>query len=329
MMVLGFGSQLFQFHHYVEISAVQRHVLRALIDAHDGTPDGKRMVILDKSNLLGHPWMFPDGTLMRALSYFFARKIGPVEVCHYPSMEWQRVDSLGRKGKCFSESNGWMLRPPAPVEGPGYAAPGISEALFIPHAQNHTITVNPDFSKNDDGHSGIGNNRHKIDSEVTKRRSQNMLADFHWADRWKIFKDQLASDSYYWSFGTWWSLEIPTRGYGWREAEWAAHKLSHVSTAWMQNDFAAIEFHLIPKKGRYRFTGKFESFASDIVRSDMKVRLNRRELDVKIDGNGFFDAKFDSSYLKDGLNEVEFHAPVNSKYYGLAARMDWFDVRPE
>ena len=50
-----------------------------------------------------------------------------------------------------------------------------------------------------------------------------------------------------WSFGDIWSLELPIRGSGWREAEWNVEYLERSAASWKVESEATILFDLDEK----------------------------------------------------------------------------------
>ncbi len=90
--------------------------------------------------------MFMPGTLRMAFSYVFGHPIGPVEICHMPSREWQFSDALGRLRICVEGEDDWVFHYPEAVRGLGYLPKAMPMNLKVAKNQVVTITINPDGS---------------------------------------------------------------------------------------------------------------------------------------------------------------------------------------
>jgi hypothetical protein len=329
LLTAGLGGQLFQFHHYVAISERQRSLLRQIVENFD--PDqstGKTLVVLDGTGQMGHTWLFPDEGLRYALSYLYGKAVGPFEVCRVPSMEWQRVDTLGRKGICTEDSAGWTFVFPSSVSAPG-VAPTVSQPsrrVLKEDAVVVSIPLNAETARQ----ANLQEHLHRLQTgqEPASRRYRGILEAR--SPRWfgRMFRDQSVGERYRWDFGDWWSLELPPRGAGWREAEWNGNGLSHRSAAWKSNGVAELYIELAPTSNPYRMRGEFDQFASDAVRRSMSVRINAKALELRWVSQFRFEVEIPVDVLVRGTNRLEFVSDLDDRYYGLSARLDFVTVEP-
>jgi hypothetical protein len=323
----GMGAQLFQFHHYSNVALLQQAQLRAIVSTVDGNLRGKTLLVLDESNSLGHTWTFIGNHLQGALTYIYGKDVGPVHVCHMPGGEWQHADGLSRKGSCGKDAQGWVLMPAPVVSGPGYVPPPVAEPVRLATENLVVVVIRPDFSAVLASESGGWQHGLVPSDSVARRRLEGVLAPFE-ARQWIIFADQLPSPRYRWSFGNWWSMELPTRGSGWREAEWEPSGTGHVSRAWQVASEASVEFPLTPQPGSYLLRGKFGNFASAAVRQSVTMAINGQAVPFQALAEGGFEAVVDAALLKRGLNRFSMQASVDAQYYGLAGQLDWFELAP-
>lgn len=328
MLLVGvaLGGQMFQFHHYANLSATQSALLRAVVDNVDGNFHGKTLVIADETNLLGHTWAFPEGLLQSALAYLYGHDVGTVQICHMPAGDWVHGDSLGRRGTCARDGAGWVFHSAVPVTGPdGYVYADQPSEVRVAPDQLLALTIHPDFTATlapGAGHVLPMAGR----SDLTARRYRGALQP---GTPWIMFRDQAPAASYRWNFGDWWSMEIPTRGTGWREAEWHPEGLQHLALAWKTADPATLDFALAPAARPYRLTGKFGAFTSTDVRSHVSVSINGHVVALKLAADGAFSADVAAAWLHGGVNRFAVHSPSNDAYFGLALQLDWFAVAPQ
>lgn len=327
LIALGLGAQLFQFHHYVKISESQRAILRAIVENFDGHLDGKTLVVLDGTNQIGHTWMFLEGLLPQALSYFYGHEMGPIEICHQPSMEWHTGDSLGRKGTCARDDRGWIFSYPAVVTGPGYVSPAVPAERRVDARNAKVIVIDANGAViSDPALDGYRAGLDRDQDPIALRYRGVLKARprlFHFA----MFEDEKVGDSYRWDFGDYWSLEIPTRGSGWREAEWEVGRFHHKAAAWKTAETADLYFELLPAAAPYRLRGSFDTFAPESKKEDMKIRLNGNDIRLRWISADEVEGDVPSTDLKAGLNVVQIQLPVDMKYFGLSTRLDWIEIQ--
>jgi hypothetical protein len=323
------GAQLFQFHHYERLSQTQQAILRAIVTSFDGDFRGKILLISDESNTIGHTWTLGDGNLEGALSYLYGHGVGRIEVCRMPAGEWQRSDSLYRKGNCARNGDSWLLSSPPPVRGPGgftYADPMVRTRLAAD--QLIVLTIKPDFSGLLES-GAAAPPAPTTQASPLGRRLRGSLALAPDAGMWKMFRDQQPATGYRWSFGDWWRLDVPTHGAGWREAEWQVESLKQHSVAWKTEESATLDFELRPQLGPYRMRGQFGAFANDAVRRGMSLLINGHALPVTLTAADGFDVLVRPEFLVMGMNEVTVRAPVAADYYGVSLQLDWIDIQPQ
>ena len=329
LIFIGLGAQLFQFHHYSNISDTQRQLLKNIVENFDGNLSDKTLLILDESNQLNHIWMFLTENLYGAMAYMYGHPISAIEVCYMPSQEWQFADDLGRKGRCESSANDWSFHPPEAVSGPGYVTKSVQLNKIINKDKIISITIKPNGSV--DLNPKLDQYRKNLihDDSSLAMRYRGVLATQPWVLQPVMFKDQLPSNSYRWDFGNWWSLEIPIRGSGWREAEWEVGYFKHKSSAWKTQKKAVLNFDLLPKNGKYILRGKFDMILNPTIKQSVKVNLNKKNINYQWISNGLFEAEIESNLLQSGINEIEFESEIDSKYYGLSIKLDWFELKPK
>jgi putative flippase GtrA len=324
LLFLGFNAQLYQFHHYTRLADRQRGVLRAIVENFDGRLGDKTLLILDGSNQLAHTWMLRDN-LKWALGYLYARPINSVEICLMPGGHWQRLDAMGRTGSCVRTADGWTFTA-APAIGAGAAATG--KPLELAHADVVELAIAADGTTDPQPQLQSHRNELAHGNDSMSRRYRNVLQLAPAALGSAMFGPAGPGPAYRWDFGRWWSLEDPTRGSGWREADWQIGRLRHNAMAWSVSDKATLQFRLAPQDRPYRLAGQFGNFASPLVRENMQIRINGNLAPLTWQQNGRFTADVPLGSIRSGTNTIEFNAPTIPEYYGLSAMLDWFEVRP-
>jgi hypothetical protein len=329
LILLGLSAQVFQMQHYVKISDSQRMSLRSIVENFDGKLLGKTLVIVDGRNLLGHTWMFLPGTLPFALSYIYGIPVNSIEICHLDGMEWQRADGLGRKGKCAEDENGWMFSYSTDVEGPGYTSPVAVKPIQLPKSKVFVLKIDADGQVLPDSlldmHrkeliGGMGGVSRRY-NEILNMKSQPFATE--------MFVNPDNADVYRWSFGDWWSMELPIPGSGWREAEWDVRGLRQDSVAWKVQDEATLNFRFSPSSRDYVFKARFPLFVNDEIKNSMRILLNDEYLEYKFVSNELVEAKVKRGALRSGSNKLTINSISESKYYGLSLKMDWFELSPK
>lgn len=327
LFYFGLGAQIFQMHHYVQIADRQQKLIRAIIENFDGELGEKTLIVLDGTNQLGHTWMFRPDSLPLALTYLYGHSVNSVEICHSPSMEWQRSDNLALKGKCIELDDGWIFEHPTAVEGPGYSPSARPSSRKLTEDQVIIVNINADGSVLPAPELEVHRkNLYSGDTLLSKRylevidrnrRPFNLLN----------FRDQSIGDNYKWDFGNWWSLELPTRGSGWREAEWDVGSLYHKSTAWKNQKESALYFNFAPTEKVYILRANFPAWVSDQIKQSLQVSLNKTNVIYRWVTEDVIEAEIKKNILHNGVNEIIFASNIDENYFGLSAKIDWFEVR--
>jgi hypothetical protein len=327
MIFIGLAAQLFQFHHYINISKKQQLVLKDIVQNFDGNlPQNKTLLILDYSNQLNHDWMFLNIDMAPALSYMYSKLIDNIEVCYMPSKEWQQVDSLSRRGNCVEDADGWTFNHPSSVSGPG-VEPTVQQPSKRLLKSDIIPVVVGDQSKVA-AHPELETYRQELNAKDSPLgiRFRGITETKPWFDFFK-FRDQLREEEYRWSFGDWWSLEIPTAGSGWRDSEWEpSGYIRHVSSAWKNAERSFLYFDLAPQATPYVLSGFFNIYANAQIRSQIQIRVNGNLIPIHWGADGNFSGAVPPEILRNGKNELEFDSPTDYKYYGLSARLDWVQI---
>lgn len=326
LFITGISFQLYQFHHYVEISKKQMLILKDIANHFDGRLDHKTMLILDYGNQLNHTWMFISDGLSGSLSYLYGKPISNIQVCHMPSGEWQHTDTVQRKGRCIESEQGWTFEYPTSVSGPGFPATSQPESLSI--AKSDIVTVQ--IGKEANG-AASGSDSALADSptpaNVIPERYQSVINVLNDKTRFVRFKDMIVTDEYRWSFGKWWSMEIPTQGSGWRETSWDIQYFHHQPSAWKSEKQSSLIFRFAPKEGRhYVLEGRFSLLLNNAVMNSMAISINGSPLSLQWGELGSFKATIDQGVLKNGSNIIEFNSMTDDNYFGLSAILEGIHI---
>ncbi|MBS0515145.1 MAG: hypothetical protein JSS16_06710 [Proteobacteria bacterium] len=324
LLLLGLGAQLVQFEHYARIADVQRNLLRGIVGNFDGNMDGKTLIVVDGSNYLGQTWVFLPVNLRLALEYFYQHRLNGIEICRAPSMEWiwQDVNLLPQRGICSEAETEWVFHTteePAEASGKRIAK---DRAIVIRIGADGHIVSDPRL---DAYRTELQSGRSKLAT-----RYRNVLAPPTWDHRAAIFGSEGPGHSYHGSFGRWWSMDIPMRGYGWRETEWeVSSRFHHVASAWQTGTTAGLYFDLAPSAATYRLHVKFAMFASDRVRSAVHIALNDAPVECRWTSYRECEGEVDARSLRKVGNAIEFTAPTEPNYYDLALRLVSFSLVPD
>lgn len=328
LIFIGLGAQLYQAHHYAKISDTQRYLLKNIVENFDGNLNKKTLVIFDESNQLDRTWMFLKENLSSALTYFYRKDIGAIQICYLPTNEWRVPDDLNRMGTCVRGKNGLLLRSSTntPVSGPGYVASAPQPDIKLTKDQMVSITIKPDGSISSDLQK---NDRRFLqqDKDLTAVRYRNILApQKSYLDLSNLWRKH--DERYRWSFGNWWSLELPIKGSGWREAEWDVNYFYHQASAWKTQEKATLMFDLVPIQKPYILKGKFGIILNKKIHDSIQLRLNNKLLSLKLGEDGSFMATIPPDTLVSGVNTLEFNSHVDPHYFGLSVKLNWYEVVP-
>lgn len=323
LMFIGFSAQLYQFHHYVKLSDMQRNIIKNIVENFDGQIGDKTLVIVDKTNQLNNTWMYLNENLKATLNYIYGHPFNSVEVCHNNGSEWQHTDSVGRKGLCEEATDEWIFHYPTPISGPGLELTKQPEDKKVRKSQVAVITVAPDEQPKANATRSDLLRREQTRTGaiyrgfIDKPDYHNFLIDF---------TDQKPSERYFWGFGNWWSMELPIVGSGWREAEWTVNKFHHNASAWKTNKQAYLNFKFTPSSARYRLKGKFDTIVNPSIKNSMKIEINNIDIPLQWDDANQFEAELDKNQLREGKNTISLTSDVDETYYGFAGRLDWIEI---
>lgn len=327
LLILGVAAQLFQFKHYVSISEQQRQILKTVIENFDGNLNGRTLLIKDMSGQLGHTWMLRDH-LRLALTYFYGKPIDQVEICLTQRLDWEHLDKLARPGKCVESEDNWTLRGPKPVSGPDMPEEPADKPIVLPKERivvlelrpNGTITPDPRLEQH---------RRELLEGRSTLAiRYRNILVRDGTSLFSRLLNDSSNLEGYRWDFGTWWNLDIPIRGSGWREAEWEGHGFHSTASAWKVQEVSSLIFDLQPASRPYVLKGEFRLILNEAIRNSIRLKINGHTVDLKWTPPYVFEASVPSGFLSQGANTLELDSAVDTAYYGLSANLDWVELQP-
>ncbi|MBA2656661.1 MAG: hypothetical protein H0U70_06700 [Tatlockia sp.] len=323
LVTCGLGMQLFQFHHYLEISDKQRMFLKNIVDNFDGKLNKKTLIILDGSNQLTSTWMLLLPNLIGALTYFYEKPINNLEVCYMPGKEW-RSANFTRSGSCIEQEKKWVFQ--APLALP------IGSKTFTPAADKEILKrdaivlhINSDGSIKSDPaltahRSGLKQNK----------RYQEILVSNGWSNYFKSFWTATDKGTYRWSPSKWWSMDLPIRGGGWSDPEWEEHRFNFRSSSWKTQENATLLFDLSPQQSTYTFKGELNFLFNSAVRASIRIYINDHLIPYRWLSIKEFSAELPANILFSGVNRIRFHSiiePVNGLSFSLSS-FELFPSRP-
>lgn len=325
LLTTGAAAQLYQFQHYVRISELQRKVLRTVVENFDGVAETKKtLVILDHSNQLSHTWMLVDYAGL-ALTYLYGRPGGSTEICLMPGGDWQRRDALQRAGRCIEGSQNWTFNAPESLPNTGAAPYGD---IVHPKSDVVQLTIQQDGSVVADPSLDAYRRQLATADTPAVRRYRNMLAPSRPLLNLDLFEPERVGSSHRWDFGKWWSLDEPIRGAGWRDADWSGSWLNHKASTWMTQRLARLLFELKPVDRPYSLVGKWNNMQTDASRDSMRARINGIESRIVWRPDKSFSATVPQGALRNGTNTLEFESAVDDAHDGLAAQLNFAEIRP-
>lgn len=326
-LCLGLGAQWVQFHQYVTISNAQHRLLRDLVVRLGGLPiSGRTIVVLDESAQLAHVWFLRDN-LNRALEYLYGRALGRVEICLDRTREWQRLDDFARQGRCMRDGDAWLLIPAAPLAG----LPQPNKAQTIRLADEEIIQVQ--ITESGDvrvlGADAARPNPLPKDSPALRRMLRLHPDTMDGGARFGLFTEPRRLDHYRFDFGRWWSLETPTRGAGWREAEWqSVARWRHDASAWKTGPDASLLFNFQPRPTAYVLSGQLDRLVNEAVWRSTVISINGQAVVLAWQPGGRFVGHVPPALLRPGTNRLDISSTVNPAYYDLSLSLSWFEVAP-
>ena len=323
LLTIGAAAQLFQFQHYVDISVRQQKILRTIVENLSVDSNKKTIVILDYSNSLSHTWLLRDH-LKRALTYLQNESFSSVQICLMPSNDWQARDSIARTGRCIDDRDRWIFEGPAPLVD--VASENV--IITVPKSEAFVLTISPEGEIAGSSEIGLRQIQLAQGDSPQARRYQNILKRADWPFKMHMFAPREALDTYQWDFGTWWSLEKPTRGHGWREAEWLFGYFHRDAVAWKTERSASLMFDFSPKDDLYLLTADFSAILNAKIKDSLRIKVNQQELHGKWQQNGSFEALIPKGLLRHQSNTIELNSDVDSNYYDLSVQLTNIKVRP-
>ena len=324
----GFAAQLNQFNHYIKISTTQKNLLKTMVENFDGNSDAKSLIIFDESNKLSNLWLLREN-LNHALGYFYKKNFPPIQICTLPGMEWQKLNSQFRVGKC-NISDETIVFKEAPLFNPDGSIKNISSRdLVIPKNASLVLKIQPD------GNISPNPNRDEYfstlnfsDSDQAKRY-RNILKETSnpgKQPRFSIFLPSSPSDRVHWDFGRWWSMDIPIIGSGWNDPIWKF--FFHKTVIWKNQEVSRLLFEMNPSNTNYLIRGKINDFLDEEVKASMEIRINKTKVIFTHQKNGFFEGQVLPESLVNGTNTVEFYSKMGIKDPNLSFSLDWLEIIP-
>ncbi|MBA2656659.1 MAG: hypothetical protein H0U70_06690 [Tatlockia sp.] len=322
LITIGFGMQLFQFHHYLAISEMQRTVLRNIVANFDGSSNKKALILLDEGNQLTSTWMLIN--LKGALSYFYKKPIDALEVCFMPGKEWRNMGI--RAGSCIEQDKQWIFRSLTKATTVESASILVPDKVILKN-EAVVLKVKPDGSI--ESASSLVNYRASLTQTSSQAtRYQQILTPIRWPNYFKHFWTANDLEKYRWSFGNWWSMDLPIRGTGWREAEWNKDNFSYKASSWKNEENASLLFDLLPRKSAYSLQGKFHSLLNVPIRDSIQISLNEHLISYKWLSINEFWAEIPANNLLTGVNRIMFHSITEPKMDGLSLSLASFELLP-
>lgn len=331
LIVIGLGAQLFQFQHYSQISEKQRTLFKNIIENFDGNLQGKKLLLLDEGNQLDRVWMLLKANLQGGLSFFYNQPMNAfVEICYQPSNEWRASDNLGRMGSCIENKDGWIFRSATatPVSGPGYQMGAQLPDIKWNKNEIVTLRIKPDGTITEQPTLANYRQTLKLNNNLSAKRYRHILTDRPYFFNVDLFaKPHL--ERYQWQFGDWWSMELPFRGSGWRDAEWKVNYFYNKASAWKIKEASTLLFDLKPLPTPYKLRGQFDIILSQAIQDGMQIKINHTPLTIHWKKEGKFKADIPQATLVSGVNVIEFFSPIDLHYYGLSAKLSWYKITPK
>lgn len=322
---LGLTFQLHQFSHYQDLSDLQRRMLGEVVSQYGQREGAPPIVVRDHGNSLGHTWMFLPENLGYALSYVIGHPTGPLEICRLPAGEWMRRDGLGRTGHCHVADGQWVFEAAPLAGGPG--VPVSSEPRRVvrwPLSTTVTLDVGQDMVPDSRGSLSLPS------TSGSKQDPANPtgLYEVRWPLKGLLWQSaHRVRDCYRWDFGDVWSLDLPIRGSGWREAEWEVSRLRKTSAAWKTDERGSLYFELLPKDDSYLLQFQLAAIARESVLKSLVLSVNGVPLPMTqqgLEGRAIVPA----GLLKQGSNVMVFESDVARDYYGVSIKLDRVVVAP-
>lgn len=318
----GLGAHLFQFDRFTRIYDTQRALLGELVRTLPQGAAHPRILVRDGSATLADLWTLRL-SLRTALNYFLPTPLEQVDICVEPGGHWLQLDNLMRPGDCLDRVDHWMLRPAAPVGGPGLPRTEPPSPQMLPKDRIRVLILDA----SGDAVERPGAARGESAATAAGRR-QAMLYEKPRRFVLDPFDDARSTDRYRWDVGRYWGIEFPQRGVGWRMPDWRLGPFGQAASVWKTQRVSTLLFELEPAGGDYRLTGRFSVILSDTIARATRMRVNGSEVAYRWGEGGTFVAPVPAGIVVAGTNVVEFDAPVDPDYFGLSLALEWTSLEP-
>lgn len=333
LVLAGLAAQLFQFHHYVKLSTVQRTLLKDIVENFDGRQK-KTLLIVDKTNQINYLWMLLVPDLQGGLSYFYNHSfVNPILVCRFQGKGWQ-LGEARKSGSCVEHEDNWSFSYPD-----DYSAKEQPSDKIIPKKDLFVLTIEPDGTVIADPKLDAYRHNLYYGQSQTALRFRNILVEKNWLSYFNPIWKTLAADHYQWNFGSWWGLDSPIAGNGWYETEWQINNFRHKAVAWKIAKDANLQFNLKPSAESYQLRVCLTQMLNMNVRNSLKISINDHEvpfhwLELKPSPNPAIPpvlelvATIPRKDLVVGINSIVFDSEVIKEFYGLSFQLVSIDLFP-
>lgn len=333
-VLLGFAATLFQFDHYRRISNMQHAVLGDIVEHMPPPAPGRTLMIIDERNAFNGDWMLL-ANVQASLNYLYATQLTNVTVCQPYNEAWFQTNAEGTLGTCEENEEGWKLRP-APLS----TGASTGEAISVSRDSADVVRLKFDGSTETSEAADFIDNQRLIDhqrllvsgEDAVSRRYRNILRPSTWIFQNTMFRNTEGGSDFNWSFGRWWSMDLPVHGGGWVPAGWtysAAYLPVWKSYNWASAPHTSLQFDLSPSLATYELKVAAPALGGGVSPSDLKISLNGHVLDAEwIDGFGYA-ASVPSNLLVRGQNQLEFESSVPRERGHLLILVDWISLSPQ
>lgn len=312
-LLCGLGSQWEQMIHYTFLSHRQRMILAGVLEAapNAALPTSKRLLIVDRSGATNNAWMLRGWELGKALTWFYGSEVFPL-VCTVPPagplLNTFQTTASGQPEKCVETASGWDFAGPP------------SQPIHFAKSDLQLLTIEPD------GRVTVAPSNVTQPSSSTAARWQKMLGCWP-AIACRVELPDPTRATFQADFGKYWGLDDAPWGAGWRDEEWNLPSRNPRSWSWIISPTANLWFQIKPQDGRYILEVRVYSAISQTAQDSLSVSLNGRDLQAHWSDGQTLMARFDSSILTPGPNELRLSATQDSQT-GLSVAIDQVSIRP-
>jgi len=208
LLLLGFGAQLFQLHHYVNISERQRSLLRVIVENFDAATPSETLLVLDDTGQLGPSSLLVMGCITRSATSMPKDRscrdlphtkhgVAASRFARSQRTLRRRRHGLDPQFSAFRDWTGQWRRQPCPSRHAGSRRSIQSSSrltrLASPLRARRRQTI------------GVDSRRARRSSAV---RYRNILAPRPPGPISPMFRDEFVGERYRWDFGDCWSLDL-------------------------------------------------------------------------------------------------------------------------